>query len=222
MIRMFAVAATVAAFVADFPATGRVISGPRPQVELKNTGDRPITAWSFAVVSPTATGTHRETHTADVYLSEVTHGLPQSEAHLDWLRPNESRTLPIDSAPPGASVQFVALVFDDGTSVGDPETIGSFFAHRAAERDELKKVVDAFNAALQTKRGAAALEDLQKRFAPSGGEESVPRRSARDAVATWLQRGNAVSDDDLDRSARTYLAFVTKQYEAAVRHSRPL
>jgi hypothetical protein len=37
-------------------------------------------------------------------------------------------------------------------------------------------------------------------------------------VDAWLQRTGA-SDDDIDRSLRTYAAFVTRQYEAAVKHA---
>lgn len=202
------------------PLTGRLISGPPPQVELKNTGDRAVTAWRFVVISPTQTGTHREVHSADVYLSEVTRGLPQSDAHLDWLRPGQSRAVPVDAAPPGASVHIVALVLEDGTALGEPETIASVFAQRAAERDELKKVVDAFNSTLQTRRGAAALEELQQRLAVTGGaEESVPHRSAREAVESWLQKVKADNEGQVEQSVRTYLAFVTRQHEAAVKHA---
>src|SRR5438046_3711152 len=152
-----AIALTALLLVPDFPVTGRIISGPPPQVELTNTANRAVTAWAFAVVSPTATGAHREVHSADVYLSDVTRDLPRSNPHLDWLRPGQQRTIPIDAAPAGASVQLVALVFEDGTAVGEPDTIAGFFTQRAAERDELKRVVDRFNGALQTKHGVAAL-----------------------------------------------------------------
>jgi hypothetical protein len=215
-----ALALTTLLLAPELPLTGRLITGPPPQVELGNTGDRAVTAWSFVVISPTQTGTHREVHSADVYLSDVTRGLPQSDAHLDWLRPGQSRAVPVDAAPPGASVQIVALVLEDGTAFGEPDTVASFFAHRAAERDELKKVVDTFNASLQTKRGAAALEELQQRFtATAGAEESVPHRSAREAVGSWLQKAKAGGEDQVEQSVRSYVAFVTRQYDAAVKHA---
>lgn len=203
-----------------FPVTARVVSGAAPQVELKNTGDRAVTAWNFVVISPTATGTHREEHSADVYLSDVTRNLPRAPEHLDWLRPGESRTIPVDTAPAGATVEIVALVFDDGTAIGDPKAIAAVFTHRATERDQLKKVVDTFNASLQSHHGAAALEDLRQRFAVSG-DESVPQRSAREAVESWIQKLKGAPDDQVDQSIRTYVAFVTKQYEAAAKHAQP-
>jgi len=214
--------ALVMLVAADAPLVGRVVPGSNPRVELTNTGDRAVTGWSFAVVSPTATGTHREVHSADVYLSEVTRGLPQSSEHLDWLRPGQSRTIAVDAAPAGASVQIVAVVLEDGTAVGDADTIASFFAHRAAERDELKRVVDTINASMQTKHGMAALEDLQRRFADGAGaaNESPPHRSAREAVAAWQQKAKTASEEDVGRSIRTYVEFVTKQYEAAAKHAQ--
>jgi len=207
-------------FAAEYPVTGRLIAGPPPQVELKNTGTHAVTAWSFAVVSPTPRGTHREVHSADVYLSEVTRGLPRAEAHLDWIRPGETRAVPVDAAPAGASVEIVALVFDDGSAVGDPAAITSVFDHRASERDELKKVVDTFNATMQAKRGVAALEELKQRFAAiAGAQESVPQRTAREAVEVWLQKAAGGAEGQIDESVRTYVAFVTRQYEAASKHA---
>src|SRR6267378_3411883 len=143
-----------------------------------------ITAWNFAVSSPNPNGgIHRETHSADVYLSEVTRGLPRAPNHLDWLRPGESRTIAVDAAPPGASVEILAVVFDDATAWGDPKTVQSFFDQRALERDELGKVVATFDAVLPAQKGVAALEELQRRLAAStAGQESPPHRSAREAV----------------------------------------
>jgi hypothetical protein len=217
---MVAIGFAASLLAPDTPVTARLLPGPPPQVELKNTDARAVTAWSFAVVSPTATGTHRETHSADVYLSDVTRGLPRSEAHLDWLRPGESRAIPVDAAPAGAAVEIVALVFEDGSAAGDPAAIASVFEHRASERDELKKVVDTFNASMQTKRGVVALEELQQRFvAAAGAQESVPHRSAREAVEVWLQKAKAGGEGQVDESVRTYVALVTRQYEAASKHA---
>jgi hypothetical protein len=65
----------------------------------------------------------------------------------------------------------------------------------------------------------AALQDLKRRLAAGENtRETAPHRSARQAVDAWLQRAGA-SDDDVDRSVRTYVAFVTRQYEAAAKHA---
>jgi hypothetical protein len=215
-----AVSLVLALLVVDLPlSVGKLTTGAT-QVELRNTGTRPINAWAFAISSPNASGgIHRVFHSSDVYLSEVTGGLQGAEPHLRLLQPGDSRTVPVDPLPAGASVQVVAVVLADNTALGDDQTIASFFEKRVAERDGLKQVVDAFTAALQSQRGAAALQDLKRRFAVAAdAAESVPHRSARFAVDAWLQRTGA-SDDEVDRSVRTYADFVKKQYEAAAKHA---
>ncbi len=218
---MLQLALLISILAADLPlVVGKITAGPASQIELRNAGNRAINAWAFAISSPNASGgIHRVFHSADVYLSEVTGGLQDAEVHLRLLQPGETRAMPVDPLPDGASVQVVAVVLDDNTAYGDDQTIASFFEKRVAERDGLKHVVDTFNAVLQSQKGAAALQDLKRRFAEGAtATESVPHRSARLAVDAWLQRTGA-SDDDVDRSLRTYVAFVTKQYEAAAKHA---
>jgi hypothetical protein len=201
-----------------FPATIRVVPGSPARVELTNTGTQPITAWSFTVATPTATGVHREGHSADVYLSEVTGSLPGAQPHLDRIMPGQSRALPVDVAGAEATVQLTALILQDGTGLGDPAALKTFFDHRATEREQLRQVADAFRSVLASKRGMAALEDLRQRL-QSGTDESEPRRTARATVDALLQKAKAGSEDDADRSVRTYADFVAKQYETAVAHT---
>ena len=210
--------AIVLAGPGEFPAAIRVMPGTPPRVELTNTGNQPITAWSFTVSTPTATGVHRETHSADVYLSEVTGKLPGAEPHLDRVMPGQSRVLPIDAAAADASVQLTALVLQDSTAVGDPATIAAWFDQRAKERDELRAVAEAFRAVLATKRGAAALTELAQQFR-EGAEDSTPRRTARDAVATLLRKAQGGNEEEADRSARAYAEFVGTQYDTAMKHA---
>jgi hypothetical protein len=209
----------VALLVVDLPlSVGKLTTGAT-QVELRNTGTQPINAWAFAISSPNASGgIHRVFHSSDVYLSEVTGGLQGAEPHLRLLQPGDSRTVPVDPLPAGASVQVVAVVLDDNTALGDDQTIASFFEKRVAERDGLKQVVDAFNARCSRSTGWARFRTEEAVCRWRRRRESVPHRSARLAVDAWLQRTGA-SDDDVDRSLRTYAAFVTKQYEAASNHA---
>ena len=204
----------------DFPAAIRVMSGTPPRVELTNTGNQPITAWSFTVSTPTASGVHRETHSADVYLSEVTGKLPGAEPHLDRVMPGQARVLPIDAAGPDASVQLTALVLQDGTALGDAVAIAAWFDQRAKERDQLRAVSETFRTVLGAKRGTAALTELAQQFRAAAGDDSIPNRTARDAVETLLRKAQAGNEDDADRSARTYADFVAKQYDTAVAHAR--
>ena len=208
-------------FAANPPLSAKAIPGPPSQVELRNTGTQPINAWAFAISSPNASGgIRRVVHSSDVYMSEVTSGLQGAEPHLRVLRPGESRGIPVYPLPQDASVQVLAVVLDDNTTFGDDQTIAGFFQKRAVERDELKQVVDIFNASLQSAQGAAALQDLKRRFAAgAGASESAAHRSARQAVDAFLQRATG-NEDDVLPALRTYVGFVTKQYDAAAKHAQ--
>ena len=204
--------------------TARILQTAPPAVELTNTGSQPVTAWSFAVVSPNPQGgTHRELHTADVYLSEVTRDLPRSPQHLDWLQPGKSVRVPVDAAPRDASVEVVAVVFADRTADGDAKTIQALFDHRRGERDQLRDVSEILNGTLKTGRGVAALHAIDDRLAALGDADSVPLRTAREAVAAFLGRavGTSGGDDAVDQQIRQYAAFVTKQYALAAAHAEP-
>src|SRR5436190_7809355 len=173
-------------FLLALALTARIAAGTPPSVELTNTGSQPITAWSFTVVSPNAQGgTHRETHTADAYLAEVTRNLPRAPQHLDWLQPGQTVRIPVDVAPTGATVEIVAVIFADRTATGDPQTLQTFFEHRRVERDQLRDVSRTFDGVLGAQHGVAALRALQARFAAAPAD-SVPHQTARDAVATYL------------------------------------
>jgi hypothetical protein len=205
---------------AEFPATIRLMPGTPARIELTNTGNQPITAWSFVVSTPNANGVHHENHTADVYLSEVTGKLPGAEPHLDRLMPGQSRALPIDAASASSTVEIAALVLQDGTALGDAAVIKTLFEHRALERDQLRTVADTFRSVLAAKRGTAALAVLKQQLQALASGESMPIRTALDAVDALLRKAQAGNEDEADRSARTYAEFVTKQYDAAVAHSR--
>ncbi len=205
---------------ADPPLALKAVSGPPSQVELRNTGTQPINAWAFAISSPNASGGIRRVfHSADVYMSEVTSGLQGAEPHLRVLQPGEARMVPVDPLPKDATVQVIAVVLDDNTAFGDDETIAGFFQKRGAERDQLKQVVDLFTASLKSSQGAAALQEMKRRFAEGAGpDESVVHRSARQAVDAWLQQA-ATAGDLVEPSIRTYVAFVSQQYLTAATHA---
>jgi hypothetical protein len=210
--------------VDSLPVTaGRLTTGPSSHVQITNTGKQVVTAWSLAITTHPEEGkTHRVVQTSDAYLAEVTRDLPRASPHLDWLRPGESFDIPLDPQPADASVQVMAVVLEDGTALGEPEILKTIFDHRAAERDELRKVVDTFNAVLPSRNGTAALVELQRRFSASatpGADESTPHRSAREAVDTFAQKARAEDPEQVDRSLRSYAAFVQRQYEVAVKHA---
>jgi hypothetical protein len=132
--------------------------------------------------------------------------------------PGESRELPLDPLAPGAKVDVVATVLDDGTAIGEDAAIASIFANRVKERDALKAVVDAFNAVLPATHGADALSALKDRLsALAERDDSVPCHAALDAVQAYEKRGAA---DQVDKSLHTYADFVAREYALAQKHSQ--
>jgi hypothetical protein len=196
-----------------------LVTGEASHVRITNTSRQPVTAWSLAATTEKpGGGTHREVYTTDGYLSEATHGLPKAAERLERLMPAESRELPLDPLPPGAKVDVVATVMDDGTAMGDEAALASIFANRVKERDALKAVVDVFAAVLPEKHGADALTALRERFtAMVQQNDTVPCHAALDAVQAYERKAQA---PEIDTSLRTYADFVNREYQLAAKHSQ--
>jgi hypothetical protein len=196
-----------------------LVTGEATHIRITNTSRQPVTAWSLAATTESAGGrTHREVYTTDGYLSEATHGLPKAAERFERLMPGESRELPLDQLAAGAKVEVLAAVLDDRTAIGDEAALAAIFANRVKERDALKAVVDAFNAVLPARHGADALSALTDRFsALVAREDNVPCHAALDAVQAYARKGET---DQIDRSLQTYAAFVSKEYELALKHSQ--
>jgi hypothetical protein len=208
------------AYAAEMPLkVSDVVTGPQSHVRLTNTGTQPVTAWSLAATTQAEAGrTHREVYTVDGYLSELTHGLPGAAEHRERLMPGQSRRIPLDPLPAGATVTVVAAVLDDGTAIGDEQALAPIFAKRAKERDGLKAVADAFADVLPATHGADAVAALKERFtALVQRDDSMPCRAALEAVES-LQRG--MPADQIDQSLQKYADFVMRQYELAAKHSQ--
>ena len=194
-------------------------TGGSSHVRIANTSRQPVTAWSLAATTEkSGGGTHREVYTTDGYLSEATHGLPKAAERLERLMPGESRELPLDPLPAGATVDVIAAVMDDGTAVGEEQAQAAIFANRVKERDALKAVVDVFGAVLPEKRGAEALSALRDRFSALVQQnDSVPCHAALDAVQAYERKAQA---PEIDTSLRTYAEFVNREYQLAAKHSQ--
>lgn len=199
------------------------MTGSSSHVELANSGDRAVTAWSIAITTRNPNGGfHRVVQTADAYLADVTRNLPRAPQHLDWIRPGQSREIPLDPQPGDATAQVLAVVLEDGSAIGEKTILASIFQKRAAERDALKRVVDTFDAVIPAKRGTTALNDLKARFAGAWAaekDEPTPQRSVREAVDQFLRQA-AQNEDQADHSLREYAAFVKRQYDLAAKHAQ--
>ena len=215
---VFLMVATIGVLGLEMPlVVNQLVTGPSSYVRVSNTGQQVITAWSFAITSTDGVVTHRVVHTADGYFSEITHGLPQSSSLLDRILPGESRDFPLDPLPQGAAADVIAVVRDDGSAIGDEGIISEIFAKRVKERDALRSVMESFIDVRRSQHGPAALDALRERFtALLQRDESIPCRAALDAVQHYSRTASA---EQIDQSLDTYAAFVTREYDLAVKQS---
>jgi hypothetical protein len=210
--------------LADLPVVAsKLVTGPMSRVELTNTSNQPVTAWTLVVTTKEKDGTpRRAVETIDAYLSEVTRDFPGMSDKVDRLMPGQSRIVDLDPVADGSVAEITAVIFQDGATAGDPETIASIFEGRARERDQLKEVVAAFDAVLPSAKGLTMLEELKKRFvAVSPAGESTPHRAAREAIDANMKRATPSTADAIDGLVRKYADIVKREYDLAARHSRP-
>ena len=221
-LSLVACAAVLPVRGAELPVVAsHLVTGPNSHVELTNTSNQPVTAWTLVVTTIEKDGTtHRATETIDAYLSEVTKEFSGMSDKVDRLLPGQTREIALDPAGTGATAEVTAVVLQDATALGDQETIASVFEHRAKERDQLRQVVDVFDAVLPSARGVAALEALKRGFAVQTAQgESVPHQSAREAVDAYLQRATPATADAIDQLVRKYADIVRREYDLAEKHS---
>jgi hypothetical protein len=215
-------AALVSLRAAELPVvTSHLVTGPNSHVDLTNNSNQPVTAWTLVVTTTQPDGTvHRTTETIDAYLSEVTKEFAGMSARVESLLPGQTREIAIDPAGAGAAAEVTAVVLQDGTALGDPETLASVFEHRAAERDQLREVVNVFESVLPSARGVAALEGLKRGFAVQSSQgESAAHQSAREAIDLYLQRATPANADAIEQLLRKYADIVRREYDLAEKHS---
>src|SRR5262249_38667587 len=147
-------------------AASHLVTGPTSHVDLTNTSTQPVTAWTLVVTTMNKDGSvHRSTETIDAYLSEVTREFAGSSDRVERRMPGQTRAIALDPTGAGAVAEVTAVILEDGTALGDPETLASVFEHRAKQRDELREVVTVFDAVLPKATGTTALEQLKQGFA---------------------------------------------------------
>jgi hypothetical protein len=214
--------AAVSATAADLPVVAsRLVTGPVSHVELINNSTQPVTAWTLVITTVEKDGrTHRAVETIDAYLAEVTREFAGMSDKVDRLMPGQTREIMLDPVAAGSTAEVTAVILDDGTALGDRETLASVFDHRARERDDLREVVQVFDAVLPSMRGPEALEDLKRRLAsPAPPNESAAHRTAREAVDAYLQRSTASNGDAIDQLLRKFADIVRREYDLAEKHS---
>jgi hypothetical protein len=214
-------AIAVPAPAADLPVVAsRLVTGPASHIDLTNTSAQPVTAWTLVLITTEADGRVRQsTQTIDAYMSEITRDVAINDK-VDRLMPGQTREIMLDPIPAGTTAEITAVILEDGTAIGDRDTIASLFELRAKERDQLREVVQLFDAVLPSSRGAAALEGLKRRFAASSSpEESEVHQVAREAVDAYLLHMTPANEDAIDQLIRRYADLVNREYQLAERHS---
>jgi hypothetical protein len=123
----------------------------RWELQLTNTGDKPVVAWSLEVVD--ADG-HRHGTGRDVFLQ-----LLGDRPDHDILHPSVPTTVDYRTVArlDGATLTPRAVVYADATAIGDAATIERIFADRRAKADALADVIPKLEALAQTGLTAESL-----------------------------------------------------------------
>lgn len=205
---------------------GQVTDAGNLQYSLTNLAAQPATAWSVTVVvaDPNGTVIRQRAITLDEYRVEGLRGIvSENEVARSLLRPQQTRRFEL----PGpfdprlvVSVTPVAIVFLDGTSVGDALLIESIFHRRAAERDARAEMLRQLRD-VRSHYGGAALKDAIARLSRSAMPDPG---HARELCQQHLREALVRSEtDDIDPMAELSreIEILRREYQAAVQHATP-
>jgi hypothetical protein len=147
-------AAGVQAAPVDVPLSIVVREGAEPgrwDVELTNTGTRPVVAWSFEVMG--ADG-RRTGQSNDVYVQ-----LLGDRSDDKILHPGVPTVVPWRSSErlDDATITPAAVIYADATAIGDAGRIEDIFAGRRAQAEALADVIPKLEALAQTGLTAESL-----------------------------------------------------------------
>jgi len=204
-----------------------VTAGGNLQYSLTSSATQPATAWSVTVVvaDPNGTVIRQSAITLDEYRADAQRGtVSEDEIAGSLLRPRQTRRFEL----PGPfdprlvlTVTPVAMVFLDGTSIGDPLLIESIFHRRAAERDARAEMLQQLLDVRTRYVGPAALQEaiarLSRSITPDPGHV---RRACQKDLREALTRSR---DDAIDPMAELsrQIEIVRREYNAAVQHATP-
>jgi hypothetical protein len=204
---------------------GQVTDRGHLQYSLTSSAAQPATAWSVTVVvaDPNGTVMRQSAITLDEYRAEAQRGVvSEDELARSLLRPRQTRRFEL----PGpfdprlvVTVTPVALVFLDGTSIGDPLLIASIFRRRAAERDARGEMLRQLLDVRAHYVGPAALKEAIARLSQlAAPDPDHARRTCQKNLRDALARSE---DDDVDPLAELsrQIEIVRREYAAAVQHA---
>ena len=196
------------------------------QYSLTSSAGQPATAWSVTVVVTDTNNAlmHQSAITMDEYRAAESGIIPEEELTDSLLRPNRIRrfevTGPFDPRLQ-VTVTPAAMVYLDGTSVGDLVLIERIFRRRVEERDAradmLRQLIDVRTHYVGRRALQEAIARLARSATPDPGHaRQLCQKNLREA----LTRPDTGSIDPLAELSRQIEA-VRREYAAAVRHATP-
>lgn len=147
-----------------FRAAVIAINDATVEYEVTNAATKTATAWSIQFRTVDSAGQAGQSGlTTDAYQTMEQSQLDPLQARQVFV-PGESRRITSHvSRSPGAvavtvEARVAAVIFEDGTSIGEPKIIGDLFASRQADRDTYAALLADLRAA---RANGGRLEDLQ-------------------------------------------------------------
>lgn len=204
-----------------------VTDGGHLRYALTSFAAQPATAWSVTVVVTDLNGTvvRQTALTLDEYRAEAQRGIvSDEEIDRSLLRPRRTRRFEL----PGpfdprllVTVTPAAMVFADGTSVGDPLLIDSIFNRRADERDARADMLRQLLDVRAHYVGPAALREAITRLSRSStSDPGHARWACQQNLRDALTRADADRGDPMEALSRQ-IDIVRREYDVAVQHATP-
>jgi hypothetical protein len=192
------------------------------EYELTNVGPKSATAWAVEFTSTDSTGRkNQSTEIRDNYATTaLSHGEP-TLANLLTPKSNRQMTAHLAAFPGGvivnAQARVVAVIWDDGTSIGDSVVIDRLFASRAADRDTYAALIVEVQA---TKANGGRLEDLEDKLIANKPKFDVPG-VVEGLVQNLGMQKQRISLGQVNESAAldTIEQVLTLEHKAAIKHS---
>ena len=205
-----------------------VVDGPSDdaravQGHITNIGTRTATAWSLRIAF-----TYSDRPRSTSYMDQDNYHLvavPAPDGHGP-LRAGQSVAfivgLPDTILPIATSIVPVAVVYDDGTGIGQTERVDAIFARRLRDVDAAKEIVSELQTLVTNGRlTTEALQQLSNDLkATASSEQDLGLRSvavSNIAVIIWRQQGQPAS---LSSGVASLISLFNQYLQGAQQHSQ--
>jgi hypothetical protein len=224
------VALSVSTAGQELPLRAHVVSIDADSAEyaVKNESAKAATAWSVELVTTDSLGaTHLSGIGQDMY---ITAALREIDPHTEpkWLNPQATRVLEMSGGvSTGATLvrvdpRVVAVIFEDGTSAGDPAIVQRFFDARRAQRDTYAAMLLLLRSALANVSrpvDVAALVQAVTSHRHSKSDAGVVESLLQNLRTLQHKIGTGRVDPRLE--LQNLERMMTLEHAAAVKHAEP-